>query len=324
MLSRRLFLSAAAGAGLGLHARDAGGATSYPDRAVKIVTSGLAGTSFDLVARAMADKLSPRLKQAFVVEARPGAGGNAGAEAVAKAAPDGYTLLMSLGTTLTVNPSLYKKSPFDPLADFRFIAITSTGSTMLVVHPSVPVNSVAEFVAYAKKEPIAYAHGGNGTPGHLCMEYFRLLAGFKTMPVPYRGNPQLVTDLVSGQIKFGFVATSGVIQHVHAGRLKGFAVSTRTRSPLAPDLQTIAEAGYPDFEFDSYHVLAAPAATPDPIVALLEHEVLQALSDEELRERFRAQDIVVAPVTGAEARSRIASDFQKWAGIVKSAGMSVD
>ena len=213
MLSRRLLLSVVAGATFGIPAA-ADALQPYPRRPVKIITAGIPGTTFDLVARALADQLSLRLKQVFLVEPRPGAAGNVGAEFVAKAFPDGYTLIMALGTTFAVNPSLYRKPPFDPLADFTFIAITATTSTVLVVHPSVPVSSVAEFVAFAKKEPVAYAHGGNGTPGHLTMEYFRLMAGFQTTPVPYRGNPQLVTDLVGGQIKAGFVAASGVIQHV--------------------------------------------------------------------------------------------------------------
>ena len=220
------------------------------------------------------------------METRPGAAGNVGAEFVARAPADGYTLLMALGTTFTVNPSLYKKPPFDALADFRFISIAASGSNMLVVHPSVPVNSVAEFVAYAKKEPIAYAHGGNGSPGHLCMEYFRLMAGFQTTPVPYRGNPQLVTDLVAGQIKFGFVGTCGVAQHVRAGRLKGLAVSSCKRSPFAPELPTIAESGYPDFEFDSYHVLATPAGLPESVAGLLEREVLRPWRRQSSRRSF--------------------------------------
>ena len=182
-------------------------------------------------------------------------------------------------------PKPLQEAAVRSLADFTFISIAASGSNMLVVHPSIPVNSVAEFVAYAKREPIAYAHGGNGSPGHLCMEYFRLVAGFQTTPVPYRGNPQLVTDLVAGQIKFGFVGTGGVAQHVRAGRLKGLAISTRKRSPFAPDLPTIAEIGYPDFEFDSYHVLAAPAGLPEAVAELLEREVQQALASPELQEK---------------------------------------
>jgi tripartite-type tricarboxylate transporter receptor subunit TctC len=271
MVSRRLFLSGVAATSFGLAASSAR-AQAYPQRSVKIITAGLPGTPFDLVARAIADKLSASLKQTVVVETRPGAAGNVGADFVAKAPADGYTLLMALDTTFTVNPSLYRKPPFDPLADFTYLSIAASGSNMLVVHPSIPANSVAEFVAYAKKEPISYAHGGNGSPGHLCMEYFRLVAGFQTTPVPYRGNPQLVTDLIAGQIKFGFVGTGGVAQHVRAGRLKGLAISTRKRSPFAPDLPTIAESGYPDFEFDSYHVLAAPEGLPDSVTALLARE----------------------------------------------------
>jgi tripartite-type tricarboxylate transporter receptor subunit TctC len=322
MISRRTFLSGAAAASLARAAPAAAGA--YPERLVKIIVSGLPGTPFDLLARAIADRLSPILKQTFLVEPRPGAAGNLGAEFVAQAPPDGYTLLAALGTTFTVNPSLYRKPPFDPLADFSFISIMARTSTTLVVHPSIPVNTVAEFVAYAKNEPVAYAHGGNGTPGHLAMEYFRLLAGFKAMPVPYRGNPQLVTDLVAGQIKFGFVGTAGVAQYVRAGRLKGLAISTGERSPLAPDLPTIAESGYPEFEFDTYYVLAAPAGIPGHVAALLEREVLQVLASADLQEKFRAQDTLISPTPGAEASARIKSDFQKWAKVVKAAGMHVD
>jgi tripartite-type tricarboxylate transporter receptor subunit TctC len=291
---------------------------------VKIITAGLPGTPFDIVARTIADKLSFGRKQAFVVEARPGAAGNIGAELVARAPADGYTLLMALGTTFTVNPSLYRKPPFDPLADFRFIAITATSSTTLVVHPSISVRSVAEFVAFARNEPIAYAHGGNGTPGHLCMEYFRLMAGFNTMPVAYRGNPQLVSDLVAGQIKFGFVATTGVAPHIRTGLLTGLAVSTRKRSPLLPDLPALAEAGYPEFEFDTYYVLAAPAGIPDSIAVQLEGDVLQMLAAPELQEKLEALDIMAARTSGAEAKARIKSDLKKWSKVVDAAGMRVD
>jgi tripartite-type tricarboxylate transporter receptor subunit TctC len=171
---------------LGLSAGGSATAEVYPQRPVKIITAGIPGTPFDLIARALADQLSSSFKQTFLVETRPGAAGNVGAEFVAKAPADGYTLISALGTTFTVNPSLYKKPPFDPLADFRFIAIMAVTGNMLVVHPSIPVNSVAEFVAYARKERIAYAHGGNGSPGHLAMEYFRLMAEFPATPVPYR------------------------------------------------------------------------------------------------------------------------------------------
>jgi tripartite-type tricarboxylate transporter receptor subunit TctC len=324
MMSRRLFLSGAAGAGLGLGTASAALSQPYPQRPVKIVVAGLAGVAFDLMARAIAHELSASLKQTFIVENRPGAAGNLGAEAVARSAPDGHTLLIALSTTFTVNPSIYKKLPFDPHADFRMIGIAAKTSNMLVVHPSVPVSSVAEFVAFAKNQPISYAHGGPGTPGHLAMEYFRLLAGFQTTPVPYRGNTQLAADLAAGQIKFGFVGSSGVIQHVREGRLKGLAVSTRKRSPLALELPTIAEAGYPEFEVENYSVLAAPAGIPDAVVALLEREVLRVLASPELQEKFRAQDVLIEWTVGTEAKARIKSDVEKWAKVIKAAGMRVD
>src|SRR5215831_3067170 len=317
MMSRRVFLSGA-GASLGL--ATAAAAQGFPERPVKFITAGIPGTTFDLVGRAIADKLSPVLRQPVLVESRPGAAGNLAAEFVAKVPADGYTLLMALGTVFTINPSLYRKPPFDPRTDFRYIAITSATSTTLVVHPSVPVNSVAEFVAYAKKEPISYAHGGNGTPGHLCMEYFALLAGFQTVPVAYRGNTQLSTDLVAGQIKFGFVGGGGVIQHIRAGRLKGLATSSRERSLLAPDIPTIAELGYADFEFEGQFPMAVPSGTPEPEAALLEREIHKALTSPDIQERLLPMDMRVVASTSIEAKSRIQSDAALWAKVVKATG----
>src|SRR5690349_1937403 len=183
MITKRSFLMATGGAGLVLAGAGPSWPQSYPQRGVKIVVAGLPGVPFDLMARAIADKLSASLKQPFIVEDRPGAAGNLGAEAVARSTPDGHTILVALETTFTVNPSLYRKLPFDPNADFRFLTLAASSPNMLVVHSSIPVNSVAEFVAYAKKEPIAYAHGGPGTPGHLCMEYFRQPSAEHAVPL---------------------------------------------------------------------------------------------------------------------------------------------
>src|SRR3954470_24978503 len=227
---------------------DGAAAQPYPNRLIKLVVPFDAGGPLDITARAIANKMSVSLKQPFVIENRPGAGGNIGTEVIFRSAPDGYTLGMVLGTTLTVNPSLYKKLPFDPDKDLRPIAIPSTSGNMLVVHPSLPINSVAEFVSFAKAaaargEPIAYASaGGIGSPGHMVMENFRLHAGFEAIHVPYRGNPQMVVDLVAGQVKVGFVTSAGMMDHVQSGRLKGLGVSHLSRSPLAPDVPTIAES----------------------------------------------------------------------------------
>jgi tripartite-type tricarboxylate transporter receptor subunit TctC len=321
MITRRSLLTGAGCTILGSNGLCAG---TFPQRPLKIIVSGLPGVPFDLLARAIADKLSVHLKQTVVVENRPGAAGNLGAEAVARSAPDGHTLLVSLSTTFTVNPSLYKKLQFDPDADFRFLTLAGSGANFLVVHPSVPVNSVAEFVAYAKKEPISYAHGGPGTPGHLCMEHFRLLAGFQTVPVAYRGNTQLSADLAAGQIKFGFVGGGGVIQHIREGRLRGLATSSRERSPRAPDVPTIAELGYPEFEFNVFYPVAVPARTAEPVAALLEREVINALRSPGLEERFAPLEVRIVASTAAEATARIKADAKLWAKVVRSTGMRVD
>jgi tripartite-type tricarboxylate transporter receptor subunit TctC len=300
------------------------GRSPTPQRPVKLINALVAGSAADFVARTIGDKLSASLKQPLVVENRPGAHGNIAAEFVARAAPDGHTLLFALSTTLTVNPSVYKKLPFDPDGDLQTLSIVGMSSTMLVVHPSVPVSSVSELVALARKQPMAYAHGGHGSPGHLTMEYFRLAAGFPAIPVPYRGNTPLVTDLVGGQIKLGFVGTGGVIHHVREGRLKGLAISKAKRSPLAPDVPTVAELGYPDFKVETYYVMLAPAGLPETIATLLERELREAVNSPDVREKLRANDIEPAGVTSGEAQARIKADRELWAKVVKETGMTVD
>jgi tripartite-type tricarboxylate transporter receptor subunit TctC len=299
-------------------------AQSYPTRPVRVVVPFAAGGPLDLVGRAVFEKLSASLKQPFVMENRTGAGGNIGTEAAAKAAPDGYTLLFVLSGTLTANPAMYRKLPFNVEKDLRPISLLVASSQMVVVHPSLPLNTLAEFVAYAKKQPITYAHAGSGSSGHLAMEYFRTMAGFETVQVPYRGNAPLVIDLVAGQVKAGFVSTVGVIQHVRDGRLKGLAISSAARSPLAPDVPTTAEAGYPDFKLETYFVLLAPAGLPDAVAELLEREIRVALKAPDLQDKFRAQDIEIVGSTAAEARAFLRADTALWARIAKDANLRVD
>jgi tripartite-type tricarboxylate transporter receptor subunit TctC len=299
-------------------------AQPYPTRPVKVVVPFAAGGPLDLVGRAVFEKLSASLKQPFVMENRTGAGGNIGTEAVAKSAPDGYTLLFVLSGTLTANPAMYRKLPFNVEKDFRPVSLLVASSQMMVVHPSLPVNTLAELVAHAKKEPLTYAHAGSGSSGHLAMEYFRTMAGFETVQVPYRGNAPLVIDLVAGQVGAGFVSTVGVIQHVREGRLKGLAISSAARSLLAPDVPTTAEAGYPDFKLETYFVLLAPAGLPDAIAELLEREVRAALKAPDLQDKFRAQDIEIVASTTAEARAFLRADTALWARIAKQANLRVD
>jgi tripartite-type tricarboxylate transporter receptor subunit TctC len=317
-------LSAIAVFGLALAAAAAASAQPYPQRPVKLVAAVVAGSTGDIVARAVAERLSASLRQTFVVENRPGAGGNIGAESVAKAPADGHTLLVTIGTTLTVNPNIYKEMPFDPDADLRPISIMTTSSTMLVVHPSVPVNSVSEFVAFARNHPIGYATGGNGTPSHLAMEYFGLQASFRATPVPYRGNAPLVTDLVAGQVKVSFPAIGSVIAHVRDGRLKALAVSGETRSPIAPHVPRMTELGYPDFKIETQMVLSAPAAIPDAVAVVLEREVREALRSPGLAEKLRDHGYEIAATTGAEAKARLQAERRLWADVIKAAGIRVN
>ena len=293
-------------------------AQTYPSKPIKMVVATAPGGPLDIVGRAIAEKLSANLKQPVIVEARAGAGGNIAADVVSKAPPDGYTLLMLLSTVLTVNPHLYKDLTFN----LKPITVVNYSTQMVVVHSSVPANNLAEFVAWAKKEgPITYGHAGNGSPSHLAMEYFRLLADFQTVPVPYRGAALATADLIAGQYKAAFASTASVLPHVTAGRLRALAVSTAERSPLAPDIPTVAESGYPGFNLTTDFILLAPGGTPDDIMSLLEREMRQGLSSPEFRDSFRQQDIWIVASTAAEAAARISVGYDLWADVVKRTGM---
>jgi tripartite-type tricarboxylate transporter receptor subunit TctC len=298
------------------------GAQSYPSGPVKMVVPFPAGGPLDLVARLLADGLTASLKQPFVVDNRSGAAGNIGTEAVARAAPNGQTLLVVLDTPLTVNPWLYQSLPFDPERDFSPISIAVGFYQMLVAHVSVPVGSLREFVDFAKRQRLTYGSGGAaGSPGHLTMEYFRQKTGFDAVHVPYRGNAQVVTDLIGGQVQAGFVATPGVVQHVRDGKLKGLAVSGSQRSPLAPNVPTVSESGYPGFDVSFYIVVLAPAATPQPIRVLLEREVQRVLASPNVKARLLAQELEPIASTGEEARARLKTTAARWRDVVKAANI---
>ncbi len=307
---------------------DAALAQPYPSRPIKLVVPFPGGGPLDFTARLLADKLSPAMKQPIVVENRPGASGNLGTEVVAKAAPDGHTLLFVLETPLTVSPWLYPKLGFEPFRDFTPIATAARFSLTLVVHPSVPVNSVGEFVAYAKSrkdQPLIYGSGGGrGDPGHLTMEYFRIRAGFTGVHVPFSGNAQVVTNLVGGQIQAGFLATPGVLPHVRDGRLKALAISSVERTPLAPEIPTAAESGYPGFEVSFYQVMLAPAGLPETIRAALEREVQNALKSPDLQERLRAQVLEPVVATGAETAVLLKTASGRWRDVITSSNIRLD
>ena len=323
----RVLLSLAAAALVG--ASPPAHAQAWPSKPIRYIVPFAPGGTTDILARLIGPRLGDALGQPVVVENRPGAAGSVGVELLAKSPPDGYTIVLGYIANLAIAPSLYGKLPFDPDKDIRPIAIVATSGNMLVVHPSVPVNSVAEFVAFAKaatakKEPIAYASGGSGTPGHLVMENFRVHAGFEAIHVPYRGNTPMVVDLVGGQVKIGFVTSAGMMDHVRAGRLKALAVARPGRSPLAPDVPSIAETGYPGFKVENYYVILAPAALSEPIAAVLEREVSAAMRLPDVVERLRAMDTTPEVMIGTDMRSRLKADREAWAKVVAAAGMRVD
>lgn len=292
-------------------------------QAIRLVVDRPAGTPHDLLVRAVADKLSLSLKQPIIIENRPGAGGNIALEYVVRSKSDGYTLLVAVDTTLTVNPIIYKTLQIDPETALRPLAIFGKNNEILAVHPSVPVHSVNEFVSYAKTNPITYGHGGIGSPGHLTMEYFRILAGFSATPVPYRGNIQVVTGFLSGEIKFAFLPNTGVMSYVERGQLKGIAVTSEKRIETAPTIPTIAESGYPGFNVEAYYVILAPAGVPAPIIEKLEREIALALQSRDLKERFQPLDISVVSIIGPEAALRLKSVKATWEKVLSKVKLSV-
>jgi tripartite-type tricarboxylate transporter receptor subunit TctC len=293
-------------------------AQDFPNATIRIVVPSAAGGPLDIVARAVGDRLAQRFNHPVIIENRAGAGGNFGALYVSKAAPDGYTLLLCLGTTLTINPSIYKGLEFD----LKPVSILTSASQMLVVNPKIPVTNVAEFVTWAKKnQPILYGHSGNGSPSHLVMEYLRMRAGFTTTPVPYGGSAPLIVDLIGGQFNVAFGATVGLVPLVAAGQLRALAVSSEERSKLAPDVPTVAESGFPGFRLENDFILLAPGRTPSAVTDLLERAVQDELKNNAVREMLQRQDIRVVGSTGAIAAERIKNDTALWAGIIKEIGL---
>jgi tripartite-type tricarboxylate transporter receptor subunit TctC len=298
-------------------------AQPYPSKPVRVVVSTVPGP-LDTFARMVLEKMSTSLKQPFVVENKPGAGGNIAAEMVAKSAADGYTLLFAIDTTFTVNPSIYKTLPFDPAKDFAVISVPVTYGQMLAVHASVPANSVAELVALSKQKKLTYASGGNGTPSHLSGAYFLATTGGDMTHVPYKGTGQSVIDVIAGQVDSIFAVTTGVLPHVKSGKLRALGISSNKRSALAPDVPTIAEAGYPGFEALFAYALMAPAGTPANIVQTLSREVQRALAQPDVQEKNRTFDYAATGLNPNQSAAWLKENRERWAQVIKRAGIMVE
>jgi tripartite-type tricarboxylate transporter receptor subunit TctC len=296
----------------------------YPDKPIRLVVPFPAGGATDLMARSMSQKLGERLGQPVIVDNRAGAGGSLGAEAVATAAPDGYTLLFATMGSLTINPSIYKTLRYNPLTSFEPISTTHSTSNLLVVHPSVKATSVAELIALAQKQPgeLTFASAGNGTTSHLSGELFKSLARVDMVHVPYKGSAPAMTDFLGGRISMMFDTTSNFVDHVKTGKLRALGVTGRKRSPALPAVPSISEsAGMAAYDMTLWLGVLAPAGTPKDLVARLHRELGAVMASPEIVKQMADAGIEVRVNTPGEFSALIRADMAKWATVVKRAGL---
>ncbi|KNZ34113.1 MAG: MFS transporter [Methylibium sp. NZG] len=325
----RRHLLAAAGASLlpaALRAQ-----TAWPNKPVRIVVPFAPGGTTDILARALAPELGKAFGQSFIVDNKPGAGGNVGADLVAKSATDGYNLLMGTVGTQAINPALYPKMPYDAARDFAPITLVAGVPNVLVMNPAkaeaLKINSVADLIAYARKNPgrLNMASSGNGTSIHLSGELFKTLTGTFMVHIPYRGSGPALLDLVGGTMDLMFDNLPSALPQIKAGKLKALAVTSAQRSAAVPDLPTVAEAGpIKGFDASSWFGLLAPAGTPADVVNRLQQESAKALASPALKERLLAQGAIPGGNTPAEFAAYIAAEATKWAAVVKASGAKVD
>ncbi len=316
-------------------------AQAYPNRPIHIIAPFPAGGGYDFLSRLVGAEMSKTFGQPVVVENKAGANGNIGTDAAAKSAPDGYTLLMGGNSPLALNVGLYAKLPYDPVKDFETISRVATQPNLLAAHPKVPVKTVADLVQYAKANPgrlsyasngkyakanpgrLSYASNGNGSPQHLAAEQLKRMAGIDLVHVPYKGAAPTAAALLAGEVSIAFNIILLPLPHVHAGKLTGLAVASAKRSPLAPDIPTLAELGYP-IDIDTWYGLVAPAGTPKEVVAKLNAETLRILNLPELRERTRSQGIELAASTPEQFSAFLKADIAKWTQVIREFKITID
>jgi tripartite-type tricarboxylate transporter receptor subunit TctC len=301
-------------------------AENYPSKPIRLIVGFVPGGANDLVARAVSVRLSPRLGQQVVVENRAGAGGNVATQLVAHAAPDGYTLLLGTVATHAMAPGLYKALPYDPINDFAPVTQLVAVSTLISVHPTVPARNVSEFVALAKRQPgkLSYASPGTGSISHLAAEMFTKTAGINIVHVPYKGGGPAVLDVMSGQLEclIGLISSGAPL--VQSGKLRGIAVTGSKRSPVLPNVQTVAQGGYPGFEASGWLGLMFPAKTPAPIIDRIYKETVAVMNMAEVREQLQNVGIDAAPSNPDAFRAYIRSELAKWTRLIREAGLKVE
>jgi tripartite-type tricarboxylate transporter receptor subunit TctC len=306
----------------------AGGAVAgdYPERPVRLVVPFPAGGGADILARTIMPKVSEFLGEAIYIDNKPGAGGNVGAEIVARSAPDGYTLLYGTNGTHAINQTLYGNLRFDPIADFEPVSRMTSIAALLTVNPALPVNSVSDLIAYARANPgkVNFASAGNGTTSHLAGELFKTMTGIDIVHVPYRGGAAAITDVVGGRVQMMIDVMPNAYPVAKSGKLRALAVTTAQRFPTAPEIPTIAESGVPGFEVSAWDGVLAPAGTPAAVVDKLNAAIRRALDDPQLRESLLARG--AQPVAGSPAAfaKHIRAETEKWANVVRLSGAKVD
>jgi tripartite-type tricarboxylate transporter receptor subunit TctC len=298
----------------------------YPSRPIRVIVAFTPGGTSDIVARLSSQLLAEAFGRPSFVENRPGAGGTVGTELAAKSAPDGHTLVVGHIGTLAVNPTLYPKIGYDPVRDFAAITLISKAPSIMVVHPSLPVKTVKEFVALARKRPGALEYGspGSGSAGHLLMSYLTLLSKTDLLHVPYKGTGPALVDLMAGRISTVFTGTPGILPHVQSGRLRIIGVSSAQRIASMPEVPTIAESGLPGFDVTQWWGILAPAGTPRPIVMRVNEAFGSALKSADIRARLAADGAEPAHSTPEAFQAFIRSEIERWAPVIRASGAKVD
>jgi tripartite-type tricarboxylate transporter receptor subunit TctC len=300
--------------------------TLYPNKSIRLIVPFTPGGSTDILARAIGQELTKAWGQSVVIDNVPGAGGSIGADKAAKAPADGYTLLMGHIGTLAVNPSLYPKLPYNPVKDFAPVAWVARVPNILVVNSALPVKSVQDLVTYARAKPgqLSYGSGGNGSAANLATEYFKMQTGTAIVHIPYRGTVPAVTDLIGGQIQLVFTGAPAVLGFVKSGQLRALAVSSPKRLDALPDLPTVAESGYKNFEADQWYGVVAPAGTPKDIVQKLNLQINAALNAPELKKRLSAEGALATPDSPEAFGQLIASEIARWQPVISSGRVKAD
>ena len=298
---------------------------AYPTKPVKLVVPYPPGGPTDIVARLVAQKLSEQMGQPFIIDNRPGAGANTGAELVARSAPDGYTLVVAT-TAHAINPSLFKNLGYSLSKDFVPVSLLTSGPLVIVANPALPVKNITELIALAKSKPgeLNFASSGNGQSTHLSAELFASMAGVKMNHIPYKGSAPALTDTMGGQTHLMFDTMLSAMPHVKGGKLKALAVTSASRSPVAPDVPTVAESGLPGYEAIAWNGLLAPAGTPPEVVARLNAELKKALASPDVKDKFEAQGFAASWTTPTDFGRFLTVEVDKWAKVVKVSGATVD